>query len=163
MERRSFLKILGLVTGGALIHQPAIHEIERWVETPPVTALDPSTSEFFFRLNGIDFGEWINVLESRVEQPMIDVTSFMDDGPHFIRGIQRPKIDCEFANLPEERQDQLYNMQVSDRVVDLELGHRASGWSWKCQVYLGGSTDTDRADVRTPTFIVSGPVEIHAA
>ena len=149
MERRSFLKILGLVTGGALIHLPAVHDIERALSVTPELA-----SEFFFKLDGVDYSNWIRVIEPPpLEYEHIEVTSFEDDTEKFILGLKKaPTLELEFAGLPDEMHQNLLGVNP----MGFELGHRPSGWSWTGKAFLK-STDGTRFQ-----FMLTEPVEIHA-
>ncbi len=163
MDRRCFLKILGVVTGGSLL-------LPEHLIRPPeefTKVYDPG-SEFFFRINDIDFGPWIRDLEPpKISQPMVDVTTFDDPYQKFIP-IGPPEATLGFSgNLPLDMQEALHSFLDSDKPLVFCLGHRPSKWSWSGHCFLKGFT-VDQVPgelVRdSATFVMTGgPVEVHCA
>jgi hypothetical protein len=160
MERRSFLKLLGIVTGGSLLLPEylirAPTEGERIVEY----LREKYESEFFFELGGVDFGPWLNIVEPpTLDQRMLDVTTFDDPFEKFIP-IGPPEVRLGFTgDVPEDKLQALLEMKD---VVEFRLGHRPSGWSWSGQCFLKqlvrrSSDDQVTADIA----VTGGPVTVH--
>jgi hypothetical protein len=180
VERRSFLKILGLVTGGALIHAPAVREIMtgEWV---PIRGI--SEAEFYFKLRpfdglvqsidrlihapyNVDLGPYIASVEPpEVELRRLDVTTFMDSEPRYIQPPTRAsKLRLGFNDLSREQADGLIHLIHRDERIGFELGHRPTGWSWTGDAFL---TEIERypvpdaPDLVTCSFQPTGIPEVH--
>jgi hypothetical protein len=162
MERRSFLKLLGFVSGGALLSVPAVAEVERLVLSPALgaTSLMPH-ADFSFLVSGVDIGPWINdIVMPRVDYEHIEVTSFDDEERRFIPSLRRmSELDLVFKDLPQNRFEHLSALLNKLDTVDYKLVHHLSGWRWSGRAYIKSLLYSTDQQVSC-TFQPTGPAEL---
>ncbi len=131
MERRLFLKLLGMAGAAHLISAPILARVEAAVRALPEDTKLPE-GDFWLRIGGVDVGPYIVSIEQWTDP--VEVTRMEDrerryiPGPMFIR--------ADLVGLGDDRQEALRKVWEESPKTTIGYGHRPSGWSCRREAYF---------------------------